>query len=683
MNDYRLLFPALVFWVVRIGGVEPSLAVSILAVILVLILYLASIEISARNLPVTLAGIVLAVIFGISVNLILPLSEYDAKNYLATAAEDPAEISGEINWISHPSRSLELFLSPIRINFRRLTQNYAAETAGILNGVILGDESLIPDSLTDQVRLAGLQHLVAISGAHISLLIGVAIFLFGRRKPKLTATLAALFLLLLVALVGLSASVLRASLMGVIALVALACRKGSNAIAALSVGIILGVTFWPLLVQGAGFQMSVLATAAIIIFGSQITKLPEIAKHSSLRFLIIPLVAGTAVIPVSAQFQAQLSVLATLANIVVAPVIPMMTVLGLLACIFSPIFPSLASLLLIPCAVGAWWISRIAAFVASISWLNTSPWIIAGIQLCGLIGIVIWAKTKSKRELSKVHFPLRREKILSLKRALVWSIATGCVFSFLVIPRGIRAVDGFSWELIQCDVGQGAALLARKAGQTVLIDTGTAKNNALSCLRRNGVAELDLLILSHLDSDHSGGFEQVAQKVKIGQIWLSENTHPQQRYKQIMQCAAALQLIVKYVRAGTEFAGWLKVISPQKVRGTAEETNTDSLVLDLHLQTQRVLVLSDVPALIQDSLAQMQLGQFSCVIVAHHGAKSQSRQLAAQVKPQISLISVGKNKYGHPHKNALQVWKAPLLKTTKACGDIRIGATEYETQKQC
>ncbi|WP_353066605.1 hypothetical protein [Arcanobacterium hippocoleae] len=119
------------------------------------------------------------------------------------------------------------------------------------------------------------------------------------------------------------------------------------------------------------------------------------------------------------------------------------------------------------------------------------------------------------------------------------------------------------------------------------------------------------------------------------------------------------------------------------IYGGEDDTNTDSLVLDLRLQTHRVLVLSDVPAEIQENLVPMKLPQFSCVIVAHHGAKSQSARLAAKIKPEISLISVGRNNYGHPHRNAFAVWQAPLIKTTLDCGDIMVGAKQYQTQKRC
>lgn len=712
MHDYRLLLPALVFWIVRIGVIEPAVAVSISAVLLVSILYLASIQIDRRNLTVTAAGVVLAVVLGIAVNTILPVNtEKFADNFGREVAEIPSGMNRTRQNYTLPNAKtnydalkntaaqndtvqevsqdfavlpqVQTVVMQMRQNFQVLTQKYSSETGGILRGVVLGDDSLIPDGLSTAVRLSGLQHLVAISGAHISLLIGMAVFLLGRRKPKLTAILAGIFLCLLIALVGLSASVLRAALMGTTALSALAFQRGSGAVAALSIGIIAGAAFWPELAESVGFQMSVLATASIVIFVPWLRKIPLIARHGSLQLGMVSLVAGTAVIPVSLHLQPELSVLTTPANIAVAPVIPLMTVLGLLAAVISVLNLQFATLLLIPCACGAWWVARIAEFVAAIKIFLVSPWIVAALQLVALVGIVLWAKVSAKTGDKEIKFAPQQGKAKNLQRLLAVSFAAGAVISFLLIPRFTRAADGFVWEFVQCDVGQGAALLARNAQQTILIDTGTEKNNAVACLRRNKVERLDLLVLSHLDADHAGGFAQVAQTVQLRKVWLSKNTYPQERYAQILDLAAEQNISVELVASGAQFSQWVRVVSPQTVRGSATETNADSLVLDLDLRTHRVLVLSDVPQAIQERIAQMHLGHFSCVIVAHHGAKSQSALLAAQLKPDISLISVGKNRYGHPHKNALQVWSAPLLKTTRECGEIRIGAREYDTQKSC
>ena len=719
MHDYRLLLPALVFWTVRIGVIEPAVAVSISAVLLVLIVYLASIQIDRRNLTVTAAGLLLAVVLGIAVNTILPVNtEKFAGDFAREVAEIPSDTDRTKRNYALPDSATQngalentaaqndivqgtnqdfAVLSQVQTvvaqmwqNFQLLTQKYSSETGGILRGVVLGDDSLIPDGLSTAVRLSGLQHLVAISGAHISLLIGMAVFLLGRRKPKLTAILAGIFLCLLITLVGLSASVLRAALMGTIALSALAFQRGSGAVAALSIGIIAGAAFWPELAKSVGFQMSVLATASIVIFVPRLRKIPLIAQHESLQLGMVSLVAGTAVIPVSVRLQSELSVLTTPANIAVAPVIPLMTVLGLLAAVTSVLNLQFAALLLIPCACGAWWVTRIAELVAAIKIFLVSPWMVAALQLVVLVGIVLWTQVRARTGdktagtgCKEIQFAPPQDKGKNLQRLLAVSFAVGAVISFLLIPRLNRATDGFAWEFVQCDVGQGAALLARNAQQTVLIDTGTEKNNAVACLRRNKIKRLDLLVLSHLDADHAGGFAQVAQTVQLRKVWLSKNTFPQERYAQILDIAAAQNVSVELVASGAQFSQWVRVVSPQTVRGSATETNADSLVLDLDLPTHRVLVLGDVPQAIQERIAQMHLGHFSCVIVAHHGAKSQSAQLAAQLKPEISLISVGKNRYGHPHKNALQVWSAPLLKTTRECGEIRIGAQEYDTQKSC
>lgn len=679
MSDYRLLIPALTFWIVRIGWINPIQVITIISLLAILLAYFAFVNFREKYFAVTLIGIILAAIIAIIVNAISPVPENKFKSSAWQIKNFESDLASD-GFFTNLAKGL---VFSVHENFQNVINNFSPEIAGILNGVILGDESLIPDSLSNQVKLSGLQHLVAISGAHISLLIGIAIFFLGRRNRRITFIIAVIFLFSLILLVGLSASVLRAAIMGVIALFALVLGRGSGAISALSLGVIIAAAFYPELARGIGFQMSVFTTAAIVIFAIPLSALSGISQNFWLKILIVPLVAGTAVIPISAQIQSELSIFSVLANVLVAPVIPLITVLGLVAAIFSSLFPIIAYVLLVPCAICAWWVVQIAYLVSSIEILNLSPWVIAVIQTMALISIIFGASITEKKKTFRIDFAASKNQRKNTVTIFIGSILIGVILSVFFVPHLFPANANLIWEIIQCDVGQGSALLARSSGKTVLIDVGSERNSASSCLTRNNVKQLDLVIISHLDADHSAGLAQVLRKAKVGKIWLSENENPTHRYKLIISLAEKYEIPVEKVRAEKRYENWLEILSPAKLKGGKDDTNADSLVVALKLKNLRVLVLADVPEEIQNNLATTKLGEFSCVIVAHHGAKSQSEKLAAIVKPDISLISVGKNSYGHPHRNAFRVWNAPLIKTTQKCGDIKIGENKYVTQKRC
>ncbi|XCB30240.1 ComEC/Rec2 family competence protein [Arcanobacterium hippocoleae] len=434
MNDFRLLIPALVFWIIRVGWINPKYTAVILAFLLILIAYLIKTRHQKNILTTTIAGAMLGAIVGIAVSLILPAPQdiyYPkrpgaenrfASHHLPAAAENSFQLNGDI-------------FAGIRENFRQAAGSFAPDTAGILQGIVLGDASLLSDTLKTQVKLAGLAHLVAISGAHISLLIGMAVFFLGRRKPKLTAVLAGIFLFFLVLLVGLSASVLRAAMMGAIVLIALAFGRGSGAIAALSLGIIIAAAFWPDLAQGIGFQMSAVTTAGIVIFSPRITAIPAIKNRPWLQLAIVPLVAGTVVIPMSAQLQTELSIFSVLANIAVAPVIPIITVGGLICAVLSPIFPMLASVLLFPCALGAQWVEQVAFFAAFMPAFCVSPWIVAGIQLIILTAVVVWGMRQSRSDCKQVIFAVKKHSFWNRRRIVLASAFCGLVLSIFLVPR--------------------------------------------------------------------------------------------------------------------------------------------------------------------------------------------------------------------------------------------------------
>ncbi|WP_353066603.1 ComEC/Rec2 family competence protein [Arcanobacterium hippocoleae] len=536
MHDYRLLMPALVFWAVRVGWISPLQTVLLISIAVLILAYLAYTGIGRECLAQTVAGMVFAAVIAIAVGLILPLPEkssrYGANNLL------PKECNASIFQGESIYAHAENFRCIIHTQFRMLGADFSDQTAGILRGVVLGDATGLPADLRNQVKLAGLQHLVAISGAHISLLIGVAMILLGRRRRRLTAMIASIFLFLLVGLVGLSASVLRAAIMGIVALIAFSLGRGSGVIAALSLGVIVGAAFWPDLAAGIGFQMSVITTGAIIVIGNSFLQIPAIVNRRWATWLVIPLIAGTAIIPISAQLQPQLSLFAVPANIVVAPVIPVITVLGLAAAVIGAFIPAIAAILLFPCAIGAWWVSQVVRFSTMFTAFIFPVWVVAVIQLGGLILLLLWARKQSVRDSAKIEFARQGwPRFWSWPYFIIAGVVICILLIFPLMPVIIGNKTSFAWEFIQCDVGQGSGLLARNGGKTVLIDTGKERSNAVPCLRRHKIRKLDLLIISHLDADHVGGFEQVLAEVQVEQVWLSENQHPQYRHKQVLAAA--------------------------------------------------------------------------------------------------------------------------------------------------
>ncbi|PZS26691.1 MAG: competence protein ComEC, partial [Pseudonocardiales bacterium] len=155
----------------------------------------------------------------------------------------------------------------IRASLRRAASGLPPDTRGLLPGLVDGDTAGLDPVLAEHFRLAGLTHLVAVSGTNCSILIGSVLLLLRRFgvRPWICAAAGAVVLVVFVAVARPSPSVLRAALMASIALAALASGRPRQAIPALSAALLALLLWDPELAGNPGFAMSVLATAALLV----------------------------------------------------------------------------------------------------------------------------------------------------------------------------------------------------------------------------------------------------------------------------------------------------------------------------------------------------------------------------------------------------------------------------------
>ena len=555
---------------------------------------------------------------------------------------------------------------------------------GLIPGVIIGDDSRLPEELDAAMRSLSLTHLTAVSGAHISLVLGLILGVIGRKRAVLGAGIGVSGLLGLIAIVGPEASVLRASVMGVLLLVAVGIARDTSPMPLISACVLAVAIIDPALAASLGFQLSALTTAAIIAFGYALEnllslKIPRLAA----QLYALPFIAGIVSMPLIAPIQSEISVWSILANILVAPVVAPLTLCGLLAYALLAFWPALAALLLAVCSACTWWMAAVTLVLSKLPGNQVNIFLAAAINCAVCVLVLFAAHVLGKRPALHLQFT-KRQRTLNL-----WPIAIG---GAAVCAAGVGIASFWpssrvshippDWEVIQCDVGQGNALLARSRDETVLIDTGPEGGGIEKCLRGAGVQSLDLLIISHFDADHVRALAQVLETVAVQKAWVSTNLDPEYNSKWALGLLEANGVTITSAHAGDQFSGWISVVHPSRPSQAVDASNLDSLVVFLETERFKVLDLADVPSEVQDSLAG-RVPPADVVVVAHHGAASQSEKLAHALRPQISLISVGENSYGHPTERALEIWAAPLELTTLDCGLIALAANGVSTSRAC
>jgi competence protein ComEC len=234
----------------------------------------------------------------------------------------------------------------MRSGFAAAVEWIGGDARGLLPGMVTGDTGFLDDQLESAMKTVGMTHLTAVSGANCSLILG-ALLLAARsvRLPRLPAAAAALAgLALFVLMVGPDASVLRAALMGAIGLLSLTGGRAGRGLSFLSLAVIGLLMAEPALGTSFGFLLSVLATLGIVVAGPPIMEwLPPVVPRWLAAGLAVPLSAQLLCGPVIVLLQPQFSSYALLANMVAAPLVAPVTILGTAAVPMVPLAPWLAT----------------------------------------------------------------------------------------------------------------------------------------------------------------------------------------------------------------------------------------------------------------------------------------------------------------------------------------------------
>lgn len=244
------------------------------------------------------------------------------------------------------------------------------EAVGLLPSFVLGDEGGVSTETRDEFRSAGLSHLAAVSGANTTYVVGAVLLVaagvgVGRRGRIVAAAVA---LAAFVTVVGPEPAVLRAAGTGAIGLAALAAHRTGRPLAALAAIVLLVAMLDPMTATGAGFMLSVTATAALVLAARPVAewiRRPWLPGRSA-DVLAVCVVAHVATLPVLAASGLESGPWALPANIAVAPAVPMVTVLGTLAAALGPVWEDGAVLLAAACAPALWWLDTVAGIVASL-----------------------------------------------------------------------------------------------------------------------------------------------------------------------------------------------------------------------------------------------------------------------------------------------------------------------------
>jgi competence protein ComEC len=482
-----------------------------------------------------------------------------------------------------------------------------------------------------------------VSGSNCAIVTGAVLLLARRLRagPRLAAAACAAALVGFVVLARPSPSVLRAAAMGGLALVALASGRPRAAVPALGAAVTVLLVVDPELAVDAGFALSVLATAGLLVLaprfvaGLRAHRVPGGIAEA----LAVSAAAQVACAPVIAAISATVSLSAVPANLLAVPAVAPATVLGVAAAVVSPVWATGAAFLAWLASWPARWLVAIAHGGADVP-AGLLPWPggwFGGLLLAALSTALLMGARK----------PVVRRLVL------VGAVAAmlGALPVRLVAPGWPPA----GWFAVACDVGQGdAVVLADGSGAAVVVDTGPEPGAVDRCLRRLGVTSVPLLVVSHFHVDHVGGVEGVLRGRSVGRVLVPAYREPAAGRAAVLAAAAVYAVPVADVSAGAGYAvGRLRltVVGPvHELNGTRSDPNNNSVVLRATYGGHSLLLAGDAEGEEQRTLLGTEGLHVDVLKVAHHGSAYQDVDFLAAVDPVAALVSVGAgNEYGHPN----------------------------------
>lgn len=352
--------------------------------------------------------------------------------------------------------------------------------------------------------------------------------------------------------------------------------------------------------------------------------------------------------PISVALFSQLPLVSVFANMVTAPLFPVLCVASLAVGLSATIFPSaFVPLITIATPVFNLFV-RVVELVASIPYssipLSMPMW--AGFSVSLLSCTLLW-----------ITWPRIKGGLVAFS-VLAFMLIVGVSLGILTATAGTRVV--------MLDVGQGDAILLQSKGRNLLIDTGNQDSMLREALARNMVFKLDGVVISHSDDDHYGSLLSLASYITVDRVLLANDiAHcPCDSCKQLLQSAEACSPEIAYMQIDDkiEFGDFsLKVVWPSEF--TDEGGNTDSLCIVAEADVNDdgeadavALFTGDAEIQNLEAIAKREdLYAIDILKVPHHGSKTGTNdKIATRLQPKVSLVSCGaNNRYGHPHKEVV------------------------------
>ena len=595
-------------------------------------------------------------------------NEFDYRGFLAAnGVYREAFIQDPESVVLRGSQQIHLskLLFALKQNINSYLHEYLTpKTAGIISALLLGERGEVDEETRANFANTGVIHVLAVSGLHVGYVTLILMTLVGlvRLPHNFQIILVAIGLGFYVMLTGGAASVMRASIMASLILIATILERKSDIFNILATAAFIILLIDPSQVFGIGFQLSFSAVLSIVLlFPVFKSYVPEIGmkNHPILKKLIlnvtdlflVSLAAQLGTLAITIYYFHKIPIISLLANLLVVPLIGLIVATGMCILLLGSFIPLFANCWAAFLETIISFMLSFVAYCAGFDWAYLSTRWIDGFEVLLLLGAIFSMAGLKPKRLMKVWIIL----------LLIWIELS--VWKGLLSPKNL--------EVTMLDVGQGDAVVVHKPqGRTMVIDAGLkfggkdmGKDVIIPYLQQRNWNAIDLLVLTHPHNDHIGGAQYLLENLPVKRVLMQDVDYDSYTYTSLLALLDSLRIPIQSAFTGrvdsSMAPAYLRVTGPKLFDDSSQPPNINdvSIVFQLFYGETSMLFTGDAEHHVEED--QLHLGHLlhSDILKApHHGSKTSSSVAYLDlVRPSIGLMSMGTgNKFKHPAPITLQ-----------------------------
>lgn len=541
----------------------------------------------------------------------------------------------------------------------------------ILGGIVFGDDAVAPpDYIKASFVNSGLLHILAASGMNVAFIYGFWVFFLKRiRAPfKFTVLTGMGIVIIYTMMTGLGASVIRAALMLLLILIGKLIDRDAHSVSLLSVVALIMLIYNPAFINDVGFQLSFIVTFGLLTTANVIfDRYKELPVPNWLTgAILIPIVAQIWVAPIQMFYFNTISLYSVFANVLSMPFLSIISFGGFVSSIIAIFTPFTDKICMVIDFVLNY-VLHILVFISN--FFANLPNSLITTTHPSIIQVII-------------YYTIILLLTLAIKTGFNKKIVTSCIALAFILCVSTISFPSKDLQIITFDVQNADCFLIKTPkNKYFIIDTGRAgykgskaqaNSIIIKYLKDRGIKNIEALIITHFDNDHSGGAVDIMKNLKVKQVYINSFNDKTMTsisiYKTIKEMKIPVQIPINNSRIYFE-----KDLNMQAFIADKQEDNEKSVITLLSFKDFDMLFTGDAGIQAFNSIKHNLPNKVEVLKVGHHGGPHVvDNNMLKFLNTQTSIISTGLNAFGHPNKGTLDILRNTDIYRTDRHNSIKI-----------